>query len=100
MGRMLDALRQIESRGQTTRPTLRPIVPEGHPSLEAFEAAITDEERTRLPRTLEKLAMDGVERIYQVRRHDLAPHETERREVVTRRAAHRGQFINPNPRMR
>jgi hypothetical protein len=28
-------------------------------------------------------------------RHDLAPHETERREVVTRRAAHRGQFISP-----
>jgi hypothetical protein len=48
-------------------------VPEGHSSLDAFEAAITDEERARLPKTLEKLAMDGVERIYQVRRHDLSP---------------------------
>jgi hypothetical protein len=48
-------------------------VPEGHASLDAFEAAITDEERARLPKTLEKLAMDGVERIYQVRRHDLSP---------------------------
>jgi hypothetical protein len=50
-----------------------PVVPEGNPSLEAFEAAITDEERARLPKTLSKLAMDGVERIYQVRRHDLSP---------------------------
>jgi hypothetical protein len=51
----------------------RPVVPEGHASLEAFEAAITDEERKRLSKTLSKLAMDGVERIYQVRHHDLAP---------------------------
>jgi len=51
----------------------RPQVPEGHPSLEAFEAAITDEERIRLPKTIEKLAMDGVERIWQVRRHELDP---------------------------
>lgn len=51
----------------------RPQVPEGHASLEAFEAAMTDEERERLPKTLAKLAMDGVERIYQVRGHDLAP---------------------------
>ncbi len=51
----------------------RPVVPEGHASLEAFEAAMTDEERERLPKTLGKLAMDGVERIYQVRRHDLSP---------------------------
>ena len=51
----------------------RPIVPEGHASLDAFEAAMTGDERERLPKTLNKLAMDGVERIYQVRRHDLAP---------------------------
>lgn len=51
----------------------RPVVPDGHPSLEAFEAGITDEERARMPKTLGKLAMDGVERIYQVRRHDLSP---------------------------
>ena len=51
----------------------RPIVPEGHASLDAFEAAMADDERERLPKTLNKLAMDGVERIYQVRRHDLAP---------------------------
>jgi hypothetical protein len=51
----------------------RPVVPEGHASLAAFEAAITEEERERLPKTLGKLAMDGVERIYQVRRHDLSP---------------------------
>jgi hypothetical protein len=51
----------------------RVVVPEGFPSLEAFEAAMTDDERERLPKTLGKLAMDGVERIYQVRRHDLAP---------------------------
>lgn len=51
----------------------RPQVPEGHASLEAFEAAITEEEEERLPKTLAKLAMDGVERIYQVRGHDLEP---------------------------
>jgi len=51
----------------------RPQVPEGHASLEAFEAAITDDERVRLPKTIEKLAMDGVERIWQVRRHELDP---------------------------
>jgi hypothetical protein len=51
----------------------RPLVPEGHASLEAFEAAMTDEERERLPKTLAKLAMDGVERIYRVRGHDLEP---------------------------
>lgn len=51
----------------------RPVVPEGHASLEAFEAAMTDDERGRLSKTLNKLAMDGVERIYQVRRHDLSP---------------------------
>lgn len=63
--------------GQTARALFdkwfRPLVPEGHASLEAFEAAMTDEERERLPKTLAKLAMDGVERIYQVRRHDLEP---------------------------
>jgi len=48
-------------------------VPEGFSSLDAFEAAITDEERERLPKTFEKLALDGVERIYQVRRHELEP---------------------------
>jgi len=52
---------------------LRPVVPDGHRSLEAFEAGLTGEERERLPKTLSKLAMDGVERIYQVRRHDLSP---------------------------
>lgn len=51
----------------------RPQVPEGHASLEAFEAAITEEETRRLPKTLAKLANDGVERIYQVRGHDLEP---------------------------
>ena len=51
----------------------QPQVPEGHASLEAFEAAITEEERERLPKTLAKLAMDGVERIYKVRNHDLEP---------------------------
>ncbi|MHC4134454.1 MAG: hypothetical protein ACYTDU_18910 [Planctomycetota bacterium] len=51
----------------------RPQVPEGHASLEAFEAAMTDEERERLPKTLAKLAMDGVERIHEVRGHDLEP---------------------------
>jgi hypothetical protein len=60
--------------GETLLATwFRPIVPEGHASLDTFEAAMTDEERERLPKTLAKLAMDGVERIYQVRRHDLAP---------------------------
>lgn len=48
-------------------------VPEGHASLDAFEAGMTDEEKERLPRTLEKLAMDGVERIYQVRKVELEP---------------------------
>ena len=48
-------------------------MPDGHRSLEAFENGITEEERERLPKTLSKLAMDGVERIYQVRRHDLSP---------------------------
>ena len=51
----------------------RPVVPEGHASLEAFEKGITDDERERLPKTLAKLALDGVERIYQVRGHDLEP---------------------------
>ena len=51
----------------------RPQVPEGHASLDAFEAAMNDEERERLPKTLAKLAMDGVERIHKVRGHDLAP---------------------------
>ena len=51
----------------------RPQVPEGHASLEAFEAAITAGEIERLPKTLQKLAPDGVERIYQVRKHDLEP---------------------------
>jgi hypothetical protein len=51
----------------------RPIVPEGHASLDAFEAGITSEEELRLPKTMEKLAMDGVERIYQVRRVELEP---------------------------
>jgi hypothetical protein len=50
-----------------------PQVPEGHASLAAFEAGITEEERVRLPKTIRKLANDGVERIYQVRGHDLAP---------------------------
>ena len=49
------------------------LVPEGHPSLDAFEAAITDDERERLGKTLKKLANNGVERIYQVRKHDLDP---------------------------
>jgi hypothetical protein len=51
----------------------RPVVPEGFPSLEAFEAAMGADERERLKKTLGKLALDGVERIYQVRRHDLEP---------------------------
>ena len=51
----------------------RSVVPEGHASLEAFEAAITAEEIARLPKTMEKIAMDGVERIYQVRRVELEP---------------------------
>lgn len=50
-----------------------PQLPESHRSLEAFEAAISREELERLPKTLRKLARDGVERIYQVRRHDLEP---------------------------
>ncbi len=48
-------------------------VPEGHPSLDAYEAAITGEEVARLPKTFHKLATDGVERIYQVRRKELEP---------------------------
>jgi hypothetical protein len=51
----------------------RPQVPEGHASLEAFEALMSDDERERLKKTLAKLAMDGVERIYHVRKHDLDP---------------------------
>jgi hypothetical protein len=51
----------------------RPIVPDGHASLDSFEAAMGDEERELLPKTLAKLALDGVERIYQVRGHDLDP---------------------------
>ena len=51
----------------------RPQVPEGFASLDTFESAITDEERKLLPKTLSKLANDGVERIYQVRGHDLEP---------------------------
>jgi len=51
----------------------RPQVPQGHASLDAFEAAITEEEKERLPKTLAKLAMEGVERIFQVRKHDLDP---------------------------
>jgi len=50
-----------------------PRLPEGYPSLEAFEAAITAEELERLPKTLMKLAMDGVERIHKVRGVDLDP---------------------------
>jgi len=52
---------------------LRPIVPEGHASLEAYESLLGDEERERLQKTLAKLAMDGVERIHVVRKHDLDP---------------------------
>jgi hypothetical protein len=51
----------------------RAVVPEGHPSLAAYEAAMAEDERQRLPKTLSKLALDGVERIYQVRKHDLDP---------------------------
>jgi hypothetical protein len=66
--------RQPATRAESLFSTwFRPVVPDGHPSLDAFEAGITDEERERLPKTLSKLAMDGVERIYQVRRHDLSP---------------------------
>ncbi len=50
-----------------------PVVPEGHPSLESYESLITDEERERLPKTLQKLAMDGVDRIYEVRRKEVSP---------------------------
>jgi hypothetical protein len=49
-----------------------PLVPEGHASLEAFEAGLTAEETERMPKTLAKLAAEGVERIYQVRGHDLS----------------------------
>ncbi|MHC4223324.1 MAG: hypothetical protein ACYSX0_08465 [Planctomycetota bacterium] len=52
---------------------LRPIVPEGHASLEAYESLLGDDERERLRKTLAKLAMDGVERIHVVRNHDLDP---------------------------
>lgn len=62
-----------QTAGELFAKWFRPQVPEGHASLEAFEAAMTDEERERLPKTLAKLAMDGVERIYQVRGHDLEP---------------------------
>ncbi len=48
-------------------------VPEGHASLEAFDLGVTSVELELLPKTLEKLALDGVERIYQVRKHDLEP---------------------------
>jgi len=51
----------------------RPVVPEGHPSLEAYESLMGDDERERLKKTLAKLSMDGVERIFQVRQHDLDP---------------------------
>jgi len=50
-----------------------PVVPEGHASLEAFEALLGDDERERLGKTLAKLAADGVERIHRVRGHDLDP---------------------------
>jgi hypothetical protein len=52
---------------------LRPILPEGHASLEAYESLLGDDERERLHKTLAKLAMDGVERIHVVRKHDLDP---------------------------
>ncbi len=50
-----------------------PVVPEGHPSLETYESLITDEERERLPKTLQKLALDGVDRIYEVRGKEVTP---------------------------
>ena len=50
-----------------------PVVPEGHPSLEAYESLITDEERERLPKTMAKLALDGVDRIYDVRKKEVSP---------------------------
>ena len=49
------------------------VVPEGHASLQAYEALMGDDERALLPKSLAKLSMDGVERIYQVRRKDLDP---------------------------
>ena len=42
----------------------KPQVPEPHPTLESYEAAITEEELLRLPKRLAKLAHDGVERIF------------------------------------
>jgi len=51
----------------------RAVVPEGHASLQAYEARMDEDERARLPKTLAKLAADGVERIHHVRRHDLDP---------------------------
>ncbi len=51
----------------------RPVVPEGHASLEAFESLLTTEETERLPKTLAKLAAEGAERIHRVRKHDLDP---------------------------
>ena len=50
-----------------------PLIPEGHPSLDAYEGLITDEERTRLPKTMLKLALDGVDRIYGVRKAEVSP---------------------------
>lgn len=49
------------------------VVPDGHASLEAYEARMDEDERGRLPKTLAKLAADGVERIHRVRGHDLDP---------------------------
>ena len=65
--------RQVVAAADLFGRWFRPVVPEGHASLEAFEAAMTGEERERLPKTLAKLATDGVERIYQVRRYELEP---------------------------
>ncbi len=72
-GRVWPFRRDRTSAERLLATWFRPVVPEGHASLDAYEAAMTGEERERLPKTLGKLAMDGVERIYQVRRHDLAP---------------------------
>ena len=49
------------------------IVPEGHAGLDAFEQAISEDERRRLPQTLAKLAENGVQRIHHVRKVDLEP---------------------------
>lgn len=51
-------------------------VPEGHASLAAFEAGMTEQEKERMPDTLAKLAVEGVERVYQVRRVELDPDRT------------------------